>query len=169
MAVVLIKAKLMVPLSSERRAGRGSHSRAPEATEAPPAPRGRRGPRGQLLTHGFQLPDELLFRPLGPLLLVGVDGAEDGPAGFAAVLDGRDVEIVHQDDVGVLGGETETGSMREARSPSGVAPQQVQTGRGAPTRLPQPRRARWFPAVGPVPHGVSGLHPLEASKPNLRL
>lgn len=58
-----------------------------------------------LLTHGFQLPDELFFRPFRPLLLVGVDGAEDGATWLTAVLDGWDVQIVHQDDVGVLQGE----------------------------------------------------------------
>lgn len=141
----------------------------PQGHGGPPGPTGTTR-AAELLTHGFQLPDELLLRPLGPLLLVGVDGAEDGPAGFAAVLDGRDVEIVHQDDVGVLGGETETGSMREARSPSGVAPSAgADRPGGPPTRLPQPRGARWTLAVGTVPHSIAGLHPLDASKPTLWL
>lgn len=37
---------------------------------------------------GFQLPNELLLCPFRPLLLVGVDGAEDGAQELAAVLDG---------------------------------------------------------------------------------
>lgn len=59
----------------------------------------------EVLTHGLQLPDEFLLRPLRPLLLVGVDGTEDGPTGLATVLDGRHIQVVHQDDVGVLWGE----------------------------------------------------------------
>lgn len=58
------------------------------------------------LTHGLQLPDELLLGPLGPLLLVGVDGAEDGPARLPAVLDGGHIQVMHQHDVGVLWGQT---------------------------------------------------------------
>lgn len=59
----------------------------------------------EVLTHGLQLPDEFLLCPLRPLLLVGVDGAEDGPTGLATVLDGRHIQVVHQDDVRVLWGE----------------------------------------------------------------
>lgn len=85
------------------------------------------GRRPQLLTHGFQLPDELLFRPFGPLLLVGVDGAEDGATGLATVLDGWNIQIVHQDDVRVLQGGHRDGQHEGAWShPS--SPQQVQTG-----------------------------------------
>lgn len=90
------------------------------------------------LTHGFQLPDELFFSPFRPLLLVGVDGAEDGAAGLAAVLNGWHIQVVHQDDVGVLWGE-QTGSMRVAWSPPGSGPPptpQVQAETEAPdTRL----------------------------------
>lgn len=100
---VLVKAKFTVI-----RAEWGSRPRIPR-------PRRTSGPawvaltdRPRLLTHGLQLPDELLLGPFHPLLLVGVDGAEDGPAGLAAVLDGRDVQVVHQDDVGVLGGRAQT-------------------------------------------------------------
>lgn len=70
-----------------------------------------------VLTHGFQLPDELLFRPFRPLLLVGVDGAEDGAAGLPAVLDGWDVQVVHQDDVGVLQGEYRDGQHEGGTEP----------------------------------------------------
>lgn len=59
----------------------------------------------QILTHGFELPDELLFCPLCPFLLVGVYWAQDGAARFPAVLDGRDVQVVHQHNVWVLQGQ----------------------------------------------------------------
>lgn len=56
----------------------------------------------QILTHRLELPDELLFCPLCPFLLVCVYRAQDGAAWLPAVLDGRDVQVVHQHDVWVL-------------------------------------------------------------------
>lgn len=83
---------------------------------------GTLGRRPRLLTHGFQLPDELLFRPFGPLLLVGIDGAEDGATGLATVLDGWDIQIVHQDDVRVLQGGHRDGQHEGGMEPSKVTP-----------------------------------------------
>lgn len=75
------------------------------------------------LTHGAELGDELLLRPLEPLAGVGGGGAKGGAAsakrgaagakwggtGAAALLHGRDIQVVNQDDVGVLRGEGEAG------------------------------------------------------------
>lgn len=55
-----------------------------------------------ILTHRLELPDELLLGPLGPLLLVCVDGAQDRPAWFPTVLYGWHVQVVYQDDVWIL-------------------------------------------------------------------
>lgn len=44
-----------------------------------------------ILTHRFELPNKLLLGPLGPLLFVCVDGAQDRSAWFPTVLYGRHV------------------------------------------------------------------------------
>lgn len=54
------------------------------------------------LTHGFELPNELLLAPLGPLLSVGVDGAEDRTAWLPAVIHRRYIQVVYKHNVGVL-------------------------------------------------------------------
>lgn len=59
-----------------------------------------------ILTHGLELADQLLLGPLGPLLLVRVDGAQDGTTRFPAILDGRNVQVMDEHDVGVLWGKT---------------------------------------------------------------
>lgn len=57
-----------------------------------------------ILTHGLELADQLLLGPLGPLLLVRVDGAQDRPTWFPTILDGRNIQIVDEHDVRVLQG-----------------------------------------------------------------
>lgn len=57
-----------------------------------------------ILTHGLELADQLLLGPLGPLLLVRVDGAQDRPTWFPTILDGRNIQIVDEHDVRVLRG-----------------------------------------------------------------
>lgn len=54
------------------------------------------------MKHGLQLPQELLPRPPQPLAPLAADGAEEGAAALPAVLQGRDVQVVHEDDVRVL-------------------------------------------------------------------
>lgn len=54
------------------------------------------------LTHGFELPDELLFAPLGPLLPVCVDGAEDRTTWLPTIINRWHVQVVHQHNVRVL-------------------------------------------------------------------
>lgn len=46
--------------------------------------------------------NELLLAPLGPLLPVCVDGAEDGTAWLPAVVDRWYIQVVHEHNVGVL-------------------------------------------------------------------
>jgi len=58
----------------------------------------------QILTHGLELADELLLRPLGPLLLVRVDGAQDRTAWFTTILNGWNIQIVDEHDIRVLWG-----------------------------------------------------------------
>lgn len=60
----------------------------------------------QTLTHGLELADELLLGPLGPLLLVRVDGAEYRAAWFPTILDGWNIQVVDEHDVWVLWGRT---------------------------------------------------------------
>lgn len=55
-----------------------------------------------VLTHGLQLANQLFLAPFCPLLLVGVDGAEDGTARLPTVFDGGDVQVVHQHDIWIL-------------------------------------------------------------------
>lgn len=82
MAVVLIKAKLMVPLSSERRAGRGSHSRAPEATEAP-RPHADDAGRAASYSHmGFSCPMSSSFVHLAHSFLSVLMEQRMGPQGL---------------------------------------------------------------------------------------
>lgn len=57
---------------------------------------------GQILTHGLELANQLLLGPLGPFLLVCVDGAQDWPAWFPTVLYGRHIQVVDEHDVRVL-------------------------------------------------------------------
>lgn len=95
------------------------------------------------LTHGAQLGHQLLLRPLEPLSGVGGGGAERGGpgaergaaerggAGAATLLHGRHVQVVNQDDVGVLGGaHSSSGQGLGARGGSG--------GPRAPRYLQQP-------------------------------
>ena len=57
---------------------------------------------GQILTHGLELANQLLLGPLGPLLLVRVDGAQDWPAWLPTILYGRHIQVVDEHDVRVL-------------------------------------------------------------------
>lgn len=54
------------------------------------------------LTHGFKLADQLLFRPLRPFLLVGVDGAQYRTTRLATVFDGWYIQVMDQYNVRVL-------------------------------------------------------------------
>lgn len=59
-----------------------------------------------ILTHGLELADQLLLGPLGPLLLVCVDGTQDRPTWFPTILDGRNIQIMDEHDIRVLRVET---------------------------------------------------------------
>lgn len=66
-----------------------------------------RGER-ELLTHGFELANQLLLAPLGPFLPVCVDGAQDRPARLPTVVHSRDVQVVDKHNVWVLHIHTHT-------------------------------------------------------------
>lgn len=56
----------------------------------------------QILTHRLELANELLLGPLGPLLLVCIDGAQDWTAWFATILNGWNIQIVDEHNIRVL-------------------------------------------------------------------
>lgn len=58
----------------------------------------------QILTHGLELADQLLLGPLGPLLLVCIDGAQDRTTWFPTILNGWNIQIVDEHNIGVLWG-----------------------------------------------------------------
>lgn len=66
----------------------------------------------QILTHGLELANQLLLGPLGPLLLVCIDGAQDRTTWFPTVLDGWNIQIVDEHNIRVL---QETQREREKR------------------------------------------------------
>lgn len=74
-----------------------------------------RGARGTvngialILTHWLELADQLLLGPLGPLLFVGVDGAQDWTTRFPTILNGRNIQIVDEHNVRVLWREESEG------------------------------------------------------------
>lgn len=55
-----------------------------------------------ILTHGLELTDQLLLGPLGPLLLVRIDGTQDRTAWLPAILNGWNIQVMDEHDVGVL-------------------------------------------------------------------
>ena len=59
----------------------------------------------QILTHGLELANQLLLGPLGPLLLVGIDRAEDRSTWFPTILNSRNIQIVDEHNIRVLWGE----------------------------------------------------------------
>lgn len=64
----------------------------------------------QILTHRLELANEFLLGPLGPFLLVCIDGAQDWTAWFPTILDGWNIQIVDEHNIRVLWGKTEMGS-----------------------------------------------------------
>lgn len=67
----------------------------------------------QTLTHGLELADQLLLGPLGPFLLVCVDGAQDRTTWFPTILNGWNIQVVDEHNVGVLWGKRERERERE--------------------------------------------------------
>lgn len=58
----------------------------------------------QILTHGLELADQLLLGPLGPLLFVCIDGAQDRTTWFPTILNGWNIQIVDEHNIRVLWG-----------------------------------------------------------------
>lgn len=54
------------------------------------------------MKHGLQLSQQLLPGPLHPLSTVAADGTKDGAAALSTILQGWDIQVVHEDDVRVL-------------------------------------------------------------------
>ena len=59
----------------------------------------------QILTHGLELANQLLLGPLGPFLLVCIDGTQDRSTWFPTVLDGWNIQIVDEHNIRVLLGK----------------------------------------------------------------
>lgn len=55
-----------------------------------------------ILTHGLELTDQLLLGPLGPLLLVCIDGTQDRTTWFPTILNGWNIQIMDEHDIRVL-------------------------------------------------------------------
>ena len=68
---------------------------------------------GQILTHGFELANQLLLGPLGPLLLVCVDGAQYWPTWLTTILYGWNIQVVDKHNIRVLEGKRERERKRE--------------------------------------------------------
>lgn len=54
------------------------------------------------MKHGLQLSQQLLPGPLQPFTTVAADGTKDGAAALSTILQGWDIQVVHEDDVRVL-------------------------------------------------------------------
>lgn len=71
------------------------------------------------LTHGFELADQFLLGPLGPLFLVCIDGTQNRSTWFPTILDRWNIQIVDEHNIRVLwGNQREQDGYTNARNKS---------------------------------------------------
>lgn len=136
--------------------------------QSPSAPKGPPTPPWEPLTHGLQLPQQLLPGPLQPLSPVTTDGTEDGAAALPAVLQGRDVQVVHKHDVRVLENRGTHRAWwgpcslpRQVPPPPGPAPSILQYSPPFP-KLLLPLRTQWPSVHLPAPRPPHLQQPVAA-------